>query len=72
MAVYPNPAQTTLTFQVSNALLKTTATLHDVTGQKLQTIVITTGQQQINILSLASGQYILKFADGTAERFIKN
>jgi hypothetical protein len=70
-AAYPNPAQATLTFQVNNALLNTTATLYDVTGRKLQTIVITTSQQQFNIRSLASGVYMLKFADGRVERFVK-
>ncbi|MGN7890072.1 right-handed parallel beta-helix repeat-containing protein [Dyadobacter endophyticus] len=70
-SVYPNPAAVAVTFQVSNALLKTTATLYDANGRKLQTMVITTGQQQINIRSLASGLYILKFADGTTERFVK-
>jgi hypothetical protein len=70
-SVYPNPAGVVVTFEVNNALLKTTATLHDGTGRRLQSIVITTNQQEINTRSLASGLYILKFADGTAERFVK-
>ncbi|MCF0074896.1 T9SS type A sorting domain-containing protein [Dyadobacter sp. CY261] len=70
-AVYPNPAGAAVTFRVSNVLLKSTVNLYDLTGRKLQTIVITGTQQQINTKSLARGLYVLKFADGTAERFVK-
>ena len=69
--IYPNPSGSVLIFQVSNALLKSTATLYDVTGRRLQSFVVTNGQKQINISSLATGQYILKFADGTSEKFVK-
>jgi hypothetical protein len=69
--IYPNPARETVTFEVNNALLKSTANLYDILGRKLQSIVITTNKQEINIKSLASGLYIMKFADGTAERFVK-
>ncbi|MCE7062325.1 choice-of-anchor Q domain-containing protein [Dyadobacter sp. CY343] len=70
-AVFPNPAGVEITFRVSNALLKTNATLHDISGRKLQTIQISNSKQQLNISSLASGIYVLKFADGTAKTFVK-
>ncbi|MCE7059734.1 T9SS type A sorting domain-containing protein, partial [Dyadobacter sp. CY343] len=70
-SIYPNPAGEAVIFQVNNALLKTTATLHDISGRKLQSILITNDRQEINVKSLASGFYILKFADGSAERFVK-
>jgi hypothetical protein len=70
--IYPNPAGETATFHVNNALLKTTANLYDVTGRHIQSVLITTNKQQINTKSLPSGLYILKFADGTVERLMKN
>lgn len=69
--VYPNPASALVTVSVDNTLLKSTANLYDVTGRLLKNVVITTNQQQINVTSLASGVYILKFADGTTEQFVK-
>jgi parallel beta-helix repeat protein len=69
--IYPNPAEALITFQVSDALLKTTANLYDITGRRMQSVVITSNKQQISTKALVSGIYILKFADGTAERFVK-
>lgn len=70
--IYPNPAATLVTFRVSDTLLKTTAGLYDMTGRLMQTIMITSNQQPLNTKSLANGIYILKFADGTVARFVKN
>ncbi|CAG5068013.1 hypothetical protein DYBT9623_00741 [Dyadobacter sp. CECT 9623] len=70
-AIYPNPAGEIVTFQVSNALLRTWANLYDITGRHIQSLDITSNKQQLNIKSLPSGLYILKFADGTSERFVK-
>jgi hypothetical protein len=69
--IYPNPAGAMVTFQVSDAMLKTTANLYDMSGRRIQSVILTTNIQQINTKSLASGLYILKFADGTVERFVK-
>lgn len=71
-AIYPNPVGALVTFRVNDGLLKTTANLYDITGRLIQRVVITAYKQQINTKSLASGLYILKFADGTAERFLKD
>ncbi|NIJ52949.1 right-handed parallel beta-helix repeat-containing protein [Dyadobacter arcticus] len=70
-ALYPNPAGAVVTFRVSNTLLESTATLHDATGRLMQRIAITANQQQIDTKSLASGTYVLKFADGSAQKFVK-
>lgn len=70
--IYPNPAGAMITFYVNDALLKSTVTLYDLTGRKMQSIVIMTNQQGMDIKSLTSGVYILKFADGTSERFVKD
>jgi hypothetical protein len=69
--IYPNPAGTMVTFQVGDALLKTTANLYDISGRRIQSVIITGNKQQINVKTLASGLYVLRFADGTTERFVK-
>jgi hypothetical protein len=70
-ATYPNPATTTITFQVNNTLLKSTAILYDISGRKLHSILITNNRQEINVKSLLPGVYFIRFADGTAGRFVK-
>ena len=69
--IFPNPATTVVTFQVSNALLNTTAILHHISGRIVQHVVITETRQPINIKALPTGIYILKFVDGTTQRFVK-
>jgi hypothetical protein len=70
--MYPNPTEALVTFRVRDSLVKTTAGLYDMAGRRIQSVVITSNQQQLNTKALASGIYILKFADGTASKFIKN
>ncbi|TLV02872.1 choice-of-anchor Q domain-containing protein [Dyadobacter luticola] len=72
VAIYPNPAGESVTFQVNNALLKTTAILYDITGRRIQNVMITSNKQLLQTKSLPSGLYMLKFADGTVERFMKD
>ncbi|WP_149243939.1 choice-of-anchor Q domain-containing protein [Dyadobacter sp. 32] len=69
--VYPNPAKESITLTVPPTLFQSTAALYDVTGRLLQSIIITTNTQQVSIKLLRSGVYILKLADGTAQRFVK-
>ncbi|MCF0075754.1 T9SS type A sorting domain-containing protein [Dyadobacter sp. CY261] len=69
--IYPNPAADAVTFEVSSALLNSTVILYDLMGRKLQSIVITTNPQQVNIGSLTSGFYTLRFANGASGRFVK-
>ena len=69
--VYPNPASALVTISIDNMLLQSTASLYDIAGRLLKNVVIRTSSQQINVTSLSSGVYILKFADGTSERFVK-
>ena len=69
--VYPNPAIESITLTVPPTLIQSEATLYDVTGRPLQSITINANKQQISIKSLRSGVYILKFADGSSERFVK-
>lgn len=69
--VYPSPASTSVTITINPPLLQSTATLYDIMGRQLQSIRITTNRQEVDVKSLTSGVYILKFADSTAVRFVK-
>jgi hypothetical protein len=37
----------------------------------MQNILITGNQQQINVQQFAKGRYVIKFADGSVQSFIK-
>ncbi|ACT92081.1 right-handed parallel beta-helix repeat-containing protein [Dyadobacter fermentans] len=69
--IYPNLARASITFQASDALLQTTAHLYDIMGHRVQSITVTSNRQQLDTEQLISGLYILKFADGTVQRFVK-
>ena len=53
-------------------MLNTLAQLTDAKGAVIQTITLTQNQQAVNVHALATGVYILKFADKTTQRFVKN
>jgi len=70
--IYPNPAKDVINISTgSEGLLKTTAGLYNTDGRLMQNILINNRQQQINVQSLPTGIYTIKFADGTVRRFIK-
>ena len=72
ISIYPNPAKDVININTGNAdLLKTTAGLYNTDGRLLQNILINNTQQQVNVQSLPTGIYSIKFADGTVQRFIK-
>lgn len=72
VSIYPNPSASELTINVNDSLLKSSANLYDVSGRLLRNIMISISPQQVTIKSLISGIYIFKFADGTAQRFVKD
>ncbi|HEX5153925.1 MAG TPA: T9SS type A sorting domain-containing protein [Parafilimonas sp.] len=70
--VYPNPATNVINMHVGNAgILKTQAGIFDAKGRLVQNVPINNDQQQINIQSLAKGVYVIRFADGSSIKFIK-
>jgi uncharacterized protein (DUF2141 family) len=72
VSIYPNPVTDVLNINIGNAkILKTNAGVYDANGRLLQTILINSNQQQINVQPLAKGVHLIKFADGTVESFIK-
>jgi hypothetical protein len=70
-SIYPNPAGAMVNIDVNNSLLNSTAVLYDATGKTMQNVVIKTLHQPVNVRLLTSGLYIFRFADGTAQRFVK-
>jgi hypothetical protein len=71
ITIHPNPANHVVNINTGNSFLYSKAYLYDVNGRLLQTIVIATSPQVLNVQQLTNGLYILKFADGTMQRFIK-
>jgi len=70
--LYPNPSTRTLNINTSGAnLIKTTASVFTSDGRLVQNILITDAQQQVDVNSLAKGTYVIKFADGSAQSFLK-
>jgi hypothetical protein len=70
--IYPNPAAHVLNINISSAnLIKTIASVYNADGRLMQKILITGNQQQINVQQFAKGSYVIKFADGSVQSFIK-
>ena len=70
ITIYPNPA-TNIIYIKAAGMLNTVAQLTDAKGAVVQTITLTQNQQAVNVQALATGVYILNFADKTTQRFIK-
>jgi hypothetical protein len=72
VSIYPNPVTDVVNINTGDAdLLKTIAGLYDVNGRLVKNILITNNQQQINVQQLPKGRYMIKFADGTLQSFVK-
>ncbi|MEP6948918.1 MAG: T9SS type A sorting domain-containing protein [Ginsengibacter sp.] len=72
VSIYPNPVTDILNINIGNSgIIKTNAGVYDANGRLLQNILINTNQHQINVQPLARGKYVIKFADGTVQSFIK-
>ena len=70
ITIYPNPA-TNIIYIKAAGMRNTLAQLTDAKGALVQTITLTQNQQAVNVQALATGVYILNFADKTTQRFIK-
>ncbi|MGH2563692.1 MAG: T9SS type A sorting domain-containing protein, partial [Ginsengibacter sp.] len=72
ISIYPNPVSDMININIGNAkILKTNAGIFDANGRLVQHIFINADQTQINAQLLAKGVYVIKFADGSAQSFIK-
>jgi hypothetical protein len=73
VTVYPNPVSNITTLSFSNkALLNTPVVLVDILGKQVRQFIISNYQEQIDMSRLSNGVYILKLADGTAIKLVKN
>ena len=73
VTVYPNPVTDVFTIQLGDSkLLHTQAKLVDATGKTIQSITIKTLFQNVPVVYLSNGIYILQLADGTAVKIWKN
>jgi Repeat of unknown function (DUF5650)/Secretion system C-terminal sorting domain len=69
---YPNPVSNIVTLRFSNkGLINTQAVLTDIQGKQVTRLGITNYQQQIDLGHLPSGTYLLKLADGTTVKLMK-
>ncbi|MEI9943543.1 MAG: T9SS type A sorting domain-containing protein [Chitinophagaceae bacterium] len=72
VTIYPNPVKDVININTGNArVVKTKATIYDVSGRLMQSVLISNSQQQVNVKALAKGMYSIQFADGTVQRFMK-
>jgi len=70
--VYPNPARDQITINVANkSLINTEVLLSGLNGKVLQKIFLNQTSTQVNIGNYAKGMYILKFADGSSIKIVK-
>jgi N-acetylneuraminic acid mutarotase len=73
LVLYPNPTRNASTLQLpaGSSLLNTPASLFDVGGRMIRQYLITSGQQQIDVSNIPQGVYLLKLANGTTLRLVK-
>ncbi|MGG9962613.1 LamG-like jellyroll fold domain-containing protein [Ferruginibacter sp. SUN106] len=72
ITIYPNPAQEKVIVNITDKnLLRTTASLSDISGKLLQTVNITQTATSINISSYEKGVYVLRLANGESIKFVK-
>ncbi|HET7115072.1 MAG TPA: LamG-like jellyroll fold domain-containing protein [Hanamia sp.] len=70
--VYPNPARDQVTINVADkSLINTQVLLSGLNGKVLQRILLNQTSTQVNISNYAKGMYILKFADGSSIKIVK-
>jgi Zn-dependent metalloprotease len=75
--VYPNPTFNSLTIKLADDTIKSLA-IYNILGQTMKVMSIETANKQanLNVASLAKGQYILKITttngDVLSKRFVKN
>ena len=74
ISAYPNPAQSTITIDLSGYSNESAKTIliYNYTGQPVITQTITVNRVSVNISQLKTGIYFIKSGDGAPSRFVKN
>lgn len=62
-SLYPNPATSQITVDIANASVPVTMTVYDLSGKMLQSIVLTSSVQNVDLAQLAKGMYLVKTTD---------
>lgn len=72
ISVYPNPAKETITVNVSDTkLFKTDMRIADMNGRVVGIVQLNNLQQPVDIARLNPGAYVIRFADGSFAKFVK-
>jgi hypothetical protein len=70
--LYPSPARSTITLNVSDmSLINTRASLFSANGKKLTDFIITGNTVNVNISKYSAGVYFVKLTNGVSVRFVK-
>lgn len=70
--VFPSPAISTITLDISNKeLIKTSASIIDMSGRIVKTITITGTSMLVLVNDLQPGMYMIKLQDNTNVKFVK-
>jgi len=73
ITVYPNPAKDKLIINITDkSLINTNVILNDITGKRLQNILITQTVTTINISNYENGVYVLQLANGESVKLVKD
>lgn len=67
MAVFPNPASTSVQVLVNGDLGDTYLDLYDAVGKRISTTRITALQTNIDLHDMANGIYFMKLRNGSGE-----
>ncbi|MCP9753334.1 T9SS type A sorting domain-containing protein [Ferruginibacter sp. HRS2-29] len=71
--LYPSPASSTVTLNVSDmSLINTRASIFSANGKKLTDFIITGNTVNVNISKYSSGVYFVKLSNGVSVRFVKD
>lgn len=71
LSVYPVPARSTVVLTVPQTLVATMATLFDNAGKQIKTVLITNTAATVDVSTLPSGVYVLRFANGSTSKLVK-
>jgi hypothetical protein len=72
LIIYPNPARDIITIQVSDKKLTgTNAVIIDATGKVVQTFIINSAFEMVDVSKLAADIYFLQTANGTTQKLVR-
>ncbi len=71
VTIYPNPASSKLVVTSGTDLINTTAVLSDISGRDIMQLSIRAQVSVIDINEMPQGIYVLRFANGSTHKFLK-